>query len=156
MRSALRVLLFLGLVAFSRAAEVELGRIWPEWRTAESFERISEYFTGRENTGPQTIRRSQPGTRTGFYFLARIRNSGSELPGAKVVISLIKPDSPRVKVFTFPVPVKAGEHVYNLGLTGDDWPGAKVHPVAWKLEVVATDGTLLAVQKSFLWEKPEK
>ena len=46
--------------------------------------------------------------------------------------------------------------MFNLGLTGDDWGGKKMHPVAWKLEAVATDGTLLTVQKSFLWEKPGK
>ncbi len=47
------------------------------------------------------------------------------------------------------------EHGFlDAGLTGADWPGPKVHPVAWKLEAVATDGTPLAVEKSFLWAKP--
>jgi hypothetical protein len=31
-----------------------------------------------------------------------------------------------------------------------------MHPVAWKVDVFATDGTLLATRKSFLWEKPVK
>ena len=156
MRSIFLLSLFLALSLLSRAADVEFVRTWPEWRDAESFERISEYFTGKENTGVQIVRRSQPESRSGFYFLTRIRNSGDELPAAKIVLSLIKPDSPRAKVFTFPVPIKSGEHVFNLGLTGEDWASKKLHPVAWKLEVVSTDGTLLAVQKSFLWEKPDK
>jgi hypothetical protein len=42
----------------------------------------------------------------------------------------------------------------NLGLTGDDWPGAKTNPVAWKLEIVAADGRVLASDESYLWEKP--
>jgi hypothetical protein len=43
----------------------------------------------------------------------------------------------------------------NLGLTGADWPGGEqAHPVAWKLELVAADGRVLAAEKSFLWEKP--
>ena len=54
------------------------------------------------------------------------------------------------------VVLPAGETVFNVGLTGTDWVGPKVHPVAWKIEIVATDGRLLGVQKSFLWEKPDK
>ena len=46
--------------------------------------------------------------------------------------------------------------MFNVGLTGDDWAGPKVHPVAWKIEVVTADGRVLGVAKSFLWEKPDK
>jgi len=44
--------------------------------------------------------------------------------------------------------------VLNLGLTGTDWPDAKTNPVAWKLDVLAADGRVLASEKSYLWEKP--
>ena len=156
MRLAFTLALLLGSLAVARAGDVEFVRVWPEWRGAESFERISEYFTGQESTGAQIVRRTQPGAREGFYFLVRVRNTGSAQPAAKLVLSLIKPDATQVRVYTFPVPLPAGEGVFNLGLTGADWPGKKAHPVAWKLEVVATDGTLLGVKKSFLWEKPGK
>jgi len=156
MRFALLLALLLGPLASARAAEVEFVRIWTDWRNAESFDRISEYFTGQENTGNQIVRRSQPAVRAGYYFLVRLRNSGSSHPSAKLILSLIKPDSPLVRVYTFPVPIAAGESVFNLGLTGADWPGEKAHPVAWKLEAVATDGTKLGEHKSFLWEKPSQ
>jgi len=154
MRLALLLALLLGAVPAVRASDVEVVRVWTDWRTAESFERISEYFTGQENTGSDVVRRTQPATRAGFYFLVRLRNHGAAQPAAKLVISLIKPDSPQVRVYTFPAPLAAGDTVFQLGLTGADWPGPKVHPVAWKLEAVATDGTPLAVEKSFLWAKP--
>lgn len=154
MRCVFFFVLFLVSTVLLRAADVEFVRVWPEWREADSFKRISEYFTGEENPGRETIRRSQPEERAGYYFLARVRNRGAALPAAKLVLSIIKPDSPLTKVYTFPVALESGEHLYHLGLTGADWPGKKVRPVAWKLEVIATDGTLLAAHKSFLWEKP--
>jgi len=156
MRLALTLTLLLGSAVLSRSAEVEFVRVWPEWRDAVSFERVSEYFTGQENTGSQVVQRTHPETRAGFYFLARVKNAGTTLPNAKLVVSVIKPDSPRAQVYTFPVELPAGSTVFNLGLTGADWAGSKAHPVAWKVEVVATDGRLLAAHKSFLWEKPDK
>ena len=156
MRPFLALVLLALLAPLSRASDVEFVRVWPEWRDTDSFDRISEYFTGRENTGGQVIVRTQPKSRAGFYFLARVKNSGSAQPAAKLILSLLKPDAPQVHVYTFPVALPNGEAVFNLGLTGDDWGGKKMHPVAWKLEAVATDGTLLTVQKSFLWEKPGK
>ena len=156
MRLALTLALLLGSAGISRAAEVEFVRVWPGWRDAASFERISEYFDGKENSGSQALLRSHPEIRAGFYFLARAANSGAAQPSAKLILSVIKPASPRALVYTFPIVLPAGETVFNVGLTGDDWAGPKVHPVAWKIEIVATDGRLLGVQKSFLWEKPDK
>ena len=156
MRPVLTLVLLLGSLVLARGSDMEFVRVWPEWRDAESFERISEYFDGKENTGSQIVRRTQPGERAGFYFLVRVKHAGSVQPAAKIVLSLIKPDAPQIRTYAFPVPLATGETVFNLGLTGADWPGKKAHPVAWKLEVVATDGTLLGVRKSFLWEKPDK
>jgi hypothetical protein len=156
MRSFLALLLLAALASSSHAAEVEFVRVWPKWRDAESFKRISEYFDGKENTGSQVVLRSHPEIRPGFYFLARVTNTGPALASAKVILSVITPDSPKTKAYTFPAALPAGDTVFNLGLTGADWAGEKIHPVAWKIEVVSTDGRLLGVQKSFLWEKPDK
>ena len=156
MRSTLAFLLLLVLGVSAQAADVKFVRIWPKWRDAQSFERISEYFTGKENPGSQVILRSQPASRPGFYFLARVKNSGPALATAKIVVSVIKPDSPQAKAYTYPTALPAGDTVFNLGLTGADWPSEKINPVAWKIEVLGPDGQLLAVQKSFLWEMPAK
>lgn len=155
MRLALFVFLLLA-TSVASAAEVELVRIWPGWRDAGAFERISEYFGGEENTGRETVLRTQPETREGFYFLVRARTAQPVLQ-AKFELSVIRPDAPDVKVFTLSSPLPAKESVFQLGLTGADWPGGKeARPVAWQLRVLAADGAVLAVHKSYLWEKPAK
>src|SRR5579885_3543027 len=132
-RLILASLLFpLGLTA-ARAAEVSFVRIWPGYRSAASFERISEYFDGSENTGGQTLLRSRPAERAGFYFLVRLKNAGEAVAGATFSLDLTAPGSAAPRTFTFTADLPAGEHVFNLGLTGADWPDAKAHPVAWKL-----------------------
>ncbi len=136
-------------------------RVWPQWRDAESFDRIGEYFGGQESSGKHVVQRTQADTRAGYYFLVRVATATSTtaavLRGARFELHVIRPDTPEAKVFSFPVDVPASGAVFELGLTGSDWPGGKTaHPVAWKLALVAADGHVLAERKSFLWEKPSK
>ncbi len=140
----------------ARAADVEFLRIWPGWRDAESFDRISEYFGRGENTGREVVLRTQNQTREGYYFLARVK-SAAVLNGAKFELSVVRPDYPEPKTHTFTATVPAKETVFQLGVTGADWPtGPKTNPVAWKLSLMGADGRVLAEHKSFLWEKPAK
>ena len=155
MRSAL-VCLLLFAAALARAGEIEFVRIWPGWRDAESFERISEYFGRGEGSSGQIVLRTQPETRNGFYFLLRVK-SAAPLANARFELSVIRPDAAEPKTFSFPAALPAKDAVFQLGLTGAAWPGGKkASPVAWKLALVANDGRLLAEHKSFLWEKPAK
>ena len=154
LRPAFLVLLLTALLA--RAGEAEFIRVWPGWRDAASFERISEYFGGGENTSGQIILRTSPEIRDGFYFLVRVK-SPAPRAAAKFELSVIRPDAAEAKTFSFPVTLPAKETVVLLGLTGAAWPGGKpASPVAWKLALVAGDGRVLTEQKSFLWEKPGK
>lgn len=144
------------VVPLARAAEVEFLRVWPGWRTDESFDRISEYFGKSENSGRQIVLRTQADIRGGYYFLVRVK-SAMRIDGAKFELSVIRSDTPEPKIYSFAAVVPEKEMVFQLGLTGADWPaGQKANPVAWKLALVATDGRVLAEQKSFLWEKPAK
>ncbi|HTQ30630.1 MAG TPA: hypothetical protein VMI53_05415 [Opitutaceae bacterium] len=145
--------LLLGLVP-ARAADVSFVRVWPGYRSAESFERISEYLTGGENTGGQIVLRSRPAERAGFYFLARLKNAGPAVAGATFQLDVITPASATPRTVTFTADLPAGEHVFNLGLTGADWPDANAQPVAWKLAVLAPGGAELVHRQSYLWEKP--
>jgi hypothetical protein len=139
-----------------RAADVEFVRVWPSWRDAESFERIGEYFGRPENTGRELVLRTQPDERAGYYFLVRVKNP-TPTSGAKFALSVIRPDTPNPKEYSFPVTLAAKESVFQLGLTGADWPqGKKANPVAWKIALIGGDGRVLAEHKSFLWEKPAK
>lgn len=157
-----RQLLFLlvgfvaGAVSHGRAAEVELIRVWPGWRDAEYFERIGEYFGGRETKGGQIFLRTDEKARGGYYFLVRVK-SAAAMAGARFEVSVIRPDAPEPKTFSFATALPAKETVFQLGLTGEAWPGGKkASPAAWKLALVDATGRVLAEQKSFLWEKPAK
>lgn len=134
--------------------EVQLVRVWPQYRDANSFKHISEYFTDRENPGGYQLRRSEPGQRAGYYFLARVRHPDVSLMGANFVLRVVMPDDPVAKPpYTFPANTGPGEQVFLIGLTGKDWPGPRVHPVAWRLDLIAQDGHPLAWAQSFLWSK---
>ncbi len=153
MRSVLTAFLLFTLVSLARAADVELTRVWPAWRSAESFERISEYFNGQENTGRHTVLRTQPNARAGYYFLIRAK-AAANTTGAKFVLQIITPEAPEPKTHTFPITLGPKEAVFDIGLTGTDWAGRKTHAVAWRLSVVNTEGRELASQQSFLWSNP--
>jgi hypothetical protein len=154
MRSLSAAVLAVGLCLSARAADVEFVRVWPGWQDADSFRRISEYFTGVENTGDVIIRRTQTATRSGYYFLVRVKHPNVALGGARFILHFISPYAPEPQQKAFNVDAPPGEHVFDLGLTGGDWTGRSAHLVAWKLELVSADGRLLASAESFLWSKP--
>lgn len=139
---------------FVRAAEREFVRVWPGWRDAETFDTISEYFTGREDAGRRVILRSQPDARAGFYYLVRVAESAESHPSSKFALHVFLPGTPDPKTFTFPTDVPARSTLFQIGLTGADWPGPEIHPVAWKLELLDAQGEVLASAQSFLWSKP--
>jgi len=143
------------VAAPAHADPLTLVRVWPGYRPVESFDRISEYFTGGENTGGQIILRTQPKARAGYYFLVRLKNPGAAVAGAVFELQVISPLSPAIRTFTFKTDVAGGDHAVSLGLTGDDWPNAKAAAVAWHLTVRAADGAELARQQSFLWAMPD-
>lgn len=138
----------------SSGSAVALTRVWPGWRDADSFTRISEYFTGQEATGREIVLRTHPADRAGYYFLLRLDHRGPALAGARVVIAVIAPDSPESRTYTFPLELRAGSSVYDLGITGADWPTAKAPAVAWKVDLQDATGAVLASRQSFLWAKP--
>ena len=156
MRAAFVCFLTFALTAVVGAGDLEILRVWPGWRDAESFERIGEYFGRPENTGRETVLRTQPAERSGYYFLVRVKAAAAS-PGTRFALSVIRPDTPEPKTYVFPVERWDKENVFQLGLTGADWPeGKKAHPVAWKIALQDATGRVLAEHKSFLWEKPAK
>ena len=154
MRRFLFPALLLALGSFAFAADVSLVRVWPQWRNADAFDHVREYFGGSENPGRETVLRSRSEPRAGLYFLVRVQSTES-IPNAVFVIDIIRPDAPDARRHIFTAPVPAKSRVFELGLTGEDWPGGRdVHPVAWKVSLQDGSGKTLASQQSFLWEKP--
>ncbi len=136
------------------AGGVEVVRILPEYRPAASFVRVSEYFTGKENTRGDTIVRTQPASRDGFYFNLRTK-AETAIELAWIELQVITPTSPEPRTESFAVSVPRGSHLLRFGLTGTDWPDSKAHPVAWKIRLLGADGAELATEQSFLWSKPD-
>lgn len=151
----MRLPLLLACVSFIAsgfAAEVQLVRVWPAYRDIASFQRLSEYFTGRENASGETFLRSQPNARAGYYFLLRTESSATI--DTVVEVSVIRPGHDQPDIFTFPAQLPAGSHATQAGLTGADWPDPTAHPLAWRVRLLSPDGALLAGEQSFLWALP--
>jgi hypothetical protein len=149
------ILFFAVVLAFTSlasAAEVQLVRVWPDYRTNESFVRVGEYFGGQEST-PELLLRSQSGVREGYYFLIRFKSSEA-VPGAILAVETILPGSEVANVHFFSLDLPRGSRAILAGLTGADWPDAKVQPTAWRVRLLSAGGTELARQQSFLWALP--
>lgn len=122
---------------------------------AEHFARLSEAFTGHEDTGSHSIVRSHPETRAGLYFILEIAPGLAHLPaGSQARLSWVTAAAPEPRENTFLLPPSParGRDLY-LGLTGPDWPAGPgaPHPVAWKIALLDPSGATLAEHRSFLW-----
>jgi hypothetical protein len=148
--------LFLAASGAARAGDAFFRRVWPQWHDADAFQSLYEDHTGRELVGNWIVVRSHPEERGGMYFLARIINPGALVTGATFVVRVITPDSLDTRVFNFKADVPGGSHLFELGLTGKDWAGPRVQPVAWEMELRSADGRILDRKTSFLWEKPDR
>ncbi|MEZ5275486.1 MAG: hypothetical protein R3F07_03790 [Opitutaceae bacterium] len=155
--------LLFGLIASSttiRAASptVEFTRIRQEFRTEDSFKRISEYFTGVENSGNRLVLRTRADDRDGLYFAFRIRTTvGQPLPAGTLVVFYFPPGGFEPVERRFPLETQSRKSMEVLvGLTGADWSDPDVLPAAWKLEYLDANGQSLGSELSFLWELPDE
>jgi hypothetical protein len=142
-------LLLLALPALLNGA-VDIVRVWPTYRDETSFRRISEYVGGQENTGREVVLRTQTEPRDGYYFLTRVKTD-TAVSDANLVLEVVLPGNPAVHTYTFPAALSEGGKVYQLGVTGTDWPDKGTRPAAWRLSVRRADGAVLAERSSFLW-----
>ena len=157
MRALLTALILAVAASVCAAADLTIVRVWPGYRTDESFERISEYVGKNEDAHNQCILRTQPEVRAGYYFLLRVKNTGAVINDAKIELQVITPFAPEPKTYNFSSTLPAGSHVLNLGLTGADWPGKpKDEVVAWKLRLFSASGVELGKVQSYLWSMPDK
>jgi len=157
MRAIFTALFVFATVTFSHAAELSLVRVWPGYRPAESFERLSEYFGKNEEPATQYILRTQPSERAGYYFLVRLQNKGAALASVRFELQIVTPFATEPRTYTFDSAIPKGSQAFHLGLTGSDWPGKPTdEAVAWKLRLLSSDGTELVQSQSYLWALPEK
>ncbi len=139
------------------SAAAEIVRVIPEFRAEESFHRISEYFTGRENPGRRAILRSDPDIREGFYLKVRLRRTDREtFPEGTAILEVAMPDEQRTREYEYALDtVTRRRPLIMTGITGDDWPAELERPLAWKISFFDPDGDLLDSEQSFLWAMPD-
>ena len=139
------------------AADDGFRRISSGHQSEESFQRISEFFTGRENPGRRVIVRTDPSQRSGYYLSLRLRNNPYRRQAVEdaVLLQVIPPDAVEPVSHRFDLgPVNRRSPEFLIGLTGDRWAESGARPRAWKITFFDQDGEVIASRKSFLWGTP--
>lgn len=134
------------------AGAAELKTYW-EYKEAEDFSRISEYFSGKEAKGNRILLRSTPEQRAGLYFNVRVKGGVRTLPeGAKAVLEVLHPDFPDAREHTFKIPATDKDYrELMLGLTGESWTSNDDKPLAWRVQILDAAGEVVGSNKSYLW-----
>lgn len=115
------------------------------------FTRISEYFTGIEDTGGDTLLRTDPDCRSGLYLVININKPICTLgPGAFLHFKYVLSGCKKVqeKCFSLDSPCGFTRWIY-LGITGADLCGGLV---AWSIEIHSKADCV--IQNSYLWSCP--
>ncbi len=133
---------------------VSLRQVYYRYIPAESFERISEFFDGVENTGRRKILRSDNESRAGFYYILRIRPDWNVLAQGSILRVRYIPVG-QVQPLTYDFELKDQLREWRgevfFGLTGKQWQGKSEQPIAWKLELLDNTGKVLVSKQSMLW-----
>src|SRR5690606_32802516 len=133
--------------------EIPQARVAAAYREAEQFYRISEFFTGRENSGGEVVLRTDPNARGGFYFTVKLPRYPyrTEVPGA-IRLEVILPGDVEPTLFEFPLgPHRRRNPLILVGLTGETWPNPRAVPLAWRISFIDSRGRTFAARQSFLW-----
>jgi hypothetical protein len=157
-----RLFLLCGIFALSAGCQSApsagtgpIASVTPRHMETAQFQYVGEFFTGREVADNRILVRSQPEERTGQYLVVTLSERAAQLPAStRARLEMIRSDSTEVRVHDFLIPrdPASAREIY-LGLTGSDWPGADLRPVAWRLRFF--DGErVIAEWPSFLWEGP--
>jgi hypothetical protein len=159
MRRFLFALLVLGLAGCASAPKetirsVTIQDIKPRYIEEQQFKRIGEYWSGGEVTGKRLILRSDPQSRSGFYFVLILDEKVRALPkGTTIQGEFYTAASPDIQSHTFTLPSdRPKTREIFVGLTGADWPVRDAVPGAWRFTIKTPNGDLLGQKQSYLWE----
>ncbi|WPJ95083.1 hypothetical protein SH580_16785 [Coraliomargarita algicola] len=153
--TALLCSLFAGCASTPRQpiTSVNIEEIKPRYIETESFKRISEYMSGKENLGDRVVLRTQPQERAGYYFTLILDTDVRRLPAGTVVVGEFytkKSVEKQSHEFTLPNKRPTTKEIF-VGLTGEDWPEDSGVPAAWKFSLKDANGQQLGEKQSYLW-----
>ena len=154
MRYSLFAILLLSIsieTAFS--SEVKILNVYRELIPKDTFVRISEYFTGKENPGYRVIVRTQPQEYGGYYFILQLNKKINDLPSnTRVRLEIALAGKAESTSYTFPIPYnKKAEKEIFVGITGQDWVYEPTDLIAWKITLIDAEEKILIEKPSFLW-----
>ena len=146
--------LILSLAAASQASALAVDTAYTRYYESGEIRPISQYFGGAlTGQGFRTVLPSQPDEPSGQYFIARLEDADSPAP-AEARLTIITSETKELATFSWDLTGKELRKWIYLGLTGSDWPSHEIQPMAWHVEFLDANGTVLADWKSFLWEMP--
>ena len=148
-------LLFLLFISGSLWAGLNLEVRNTTFLHTNDFRRLPELFTGVEYTGNKIFVRSTPEVRSGYYFIVIVKGEIIDIAQKyHWEISWVSSSNPELICKHFPQNNADffGKEIF-IGLTGNDWPGESVYPLAWRIRLLDEQSSTLAESKSFLWEK---
>ncbi|NDV60856.1 hypothetical protein G0Q06_00150 [Puniceicoccales bacterium CK1056] len=148
------LLTLLALFASSLAQGLEIGTAYTRTYAAEEIRTLSNHLGAPlSEQGFRTVVASQPDQPGGQYFILHLEKMSSGSP-AVARLTLYTTADKKSSVHNWDLSGGDLENWLYLGLTGKDWPGEDVQPLAWKIELLDSSGTILTEWKSFLWEMP--
>lgn len=120
---------------------------------AEDFLRIGQYLTGEAPKTDRLYLRSQEGKNGGYYWIFPVEDTLADSPFRSVSLEVQIPGSPVIQEFSFAAPPElTTSNTLWIGLTGDDWPGPRYRPIAWRIQFLSGDGEPLMTRENFLWK----
>ena len=128
-------------------------KVQVRFHPANDFVRLSEFFTGHENTGNYTILRSQK-ERSGLYFYVPLEETKIQVEKIRSFkLSLIDSRNPIARNFEFQMPSNGKrQKKILLGITGDDWVEKDDRLIAWEIKILGEDDKDFQVAMSSLWQ----
>lgn len=155
MQTYARLFAGLALMGLVTAPAVTIETAFTRYYQEGDIRPIGQYFGSKlSQQGFRTVLASQPGEPAGQYFIIRLKEwKSADIASARM--TLYATDSKEPSTRTWELGQEQLDDWLYLGLTGDDWPGTEIRPLAWRVELLGNDERVLAEWKSFLWEMPE-
>ena len=141
-------LIFLA-IANSSAHSAEI--LYSDYRDADSFKRISEHLSGKENKGRYQVFRTDPNNRNGYYVALKLDKQDSGDRVSSIRIQYVQAGTLEAVTRDLAAESIRKERIL-VGLTHDAWSETNKLPTAWKLDFLDESGTILFSSQSFLWE----